>query len=394
MQRYHSLDSLRASMMLLGIWLHTVVGYSLDGGWPYKDAHPTAVFDWTLGLIHTFRMPVFMAMAGFFGALLWVRRGDRDFAENRIRRILLPFILGWLAVFPVAVFMSAWSKTSSLSAAARYFTSGAFVESLHPGHLWFLEYLLVLYGVAYAGVKLIERLPFRILEGVNRAFRSALQSAWRPVIFAVPSFGVLCLMESGYLEDPPGFGPVPRLVLAYLVPFAFGWLLYLNRDLLPTFERRAWAHTGIAAALFAAYMLGIASPLRELGLSLNVIRAALGALILWLITFGLTGLSLRYASKESPRWRYLSDGSYWMYIVHMPVVMAFQMLLAGVGIATEAKVLIVVAASTLVLVASYDVLARPTWIGVLLNGRRSPRRLFVRREPKPAGSSLVPLRSE
>jgi len=229
--------------------------------------------------------------------LLWVRRGDRDFAENRIRRILLPFILGWLAVFPVAVFMSAWSKTSSLSAAARYFTTGAFVESLHPGHLSFLEYLLVLYAVVYAGVTLIERLPSRILEGVNRAFRSALQSPWRPVIFAVPSFGVLCLMESGYLEDPPGFAPVPRLVLAYLVPFAFGWLLYLNRDLLPTFERRAWAHTGIAAALFAAYMLGIASPLRELGLSLNVIRAALGALILWLITFGLTGLFLRYASK-------------------------------------------------------------------------------------------------
>jgi peptidoglycan/LPS O-acetylase OafA/YrhL len=380
MQRYHALDSLRASMMLLGVWLHTVVGYSLDGGWPYKDAHPTAAFDWTLSLIHTFRMPVFMVMAGFFGALLWVRRGDRAFAENRIRRILLPFVLGWLAVYPVSVFMSAWSKTSSLAASARFFTSGELLEHLHPGHLWFLEYLLVLYAIASVGVKVIERLPSGLLRQANDLYRRALRSPWRPVLFAIPYFAALSLMRGGYLEDPPGFVPVPRIVLAYLVPFAFGWLLYLNRDLLPSFEHRAWSQVGLAAAIFVAYGLGLASLLEGLGLSLIVIRAALGALVLWLITFGMTGLFLRYASKESPRWRYLSDGSYWMYTVHMPVVMAFQMMLAGVAIPTEAKVFLVVGLSAVVLVASYDLVARPTWIGVLLNGRRYPRRLFVRPE--------------
>lgn len=389
MQRYHALDSLRASMMLLGVWLHTVVGYSLDGGWPYKDPQPTAAFDWTLSLIHTFRMPVFMAMAGFFGALLWVRRGDRAFVENRIRRILVPFVLGWLAVFPLAVFLSAWSKTGNLAAAARFFTSGAFVEHLHPGHLWFLEYLLVLYGIAWAGVKLIERLPSGVLQKATGLYRRALESSWRPLLFAVPTFGALCLMRGGYLEDPPGFVPVPRLVLAYLVPFTFGWLLYLNRDLLSVFERWAWTHTTLAGALFVTYSLVIAPRIHDLGLPPVVIRAALGAIAVWLITFGMTGLFLRYGAKESPRWRYLSDGSYWMYIAHMPVVMAFQMALAGVAISTEAKVFIVVAASTAVLVASYDLLARPTRIGVLLNGRRHPRRYFVRPEPSAAAAGLA-----
>jgi glucan biosynthesis protein C len=68
-----------------------------------------------------------------------------------------------------------------------------------------------------------------------------------------------------------------------------------------------------------------------------------------------------------------------MYIVHMPVVMAFQIALAGVPIPTEAKVPVVVAGSLLALVASYDLLARSSWIGVLLNGRRHPRRYFVGR---------------
>ena len=32
--RYHALDALRAAMMFLGIYLHAVVAYSPNGGWP------------------------------------------------------------------------------------------------------------------------------------------------------------------------------------------------------------------------------------------------------------------------------------------------------------------------------------------------------------------------
>lgn len=378
MERYHSLDKLRASMMLLGVWLHTVVGYSREGGWPYKDPNPTAVFDWTLALIHTFRMPLFMVVAGFFGALLWERRGSREFVSNRARRIALPFLIGWLAVFPLSMLMAVYSKTGQISAAIGFFTAGAFVRYLHPGHLWFLEYLIVIYAIAYAVAKVAGRLPDRLLGAVNGAYRWALAGRWRVVLFAIPSAAALSLMRGGFLEDPPGFLPVPRIVLAYLVPFAFGWLLYRNRDLLPTLERGAWLNVSLAGALFAVWMLGAEPIVRGWGATGGHARAAAGAFALWLITFGLTGLFLRYAASERPLWRYLSDGSYWMYIVHMPVVMAFQIALARAPIPTEAKVLLVVAGSLLVLVASYDLVARPTWIGVLLNGRRY-RRYFVPR---------------
>jgi peptidoglycan/LPS O-acetylase OafA/YrhL len=395
-KRYHALDSLRASMMLLGIWLHTVVGYSRQGGWPYKDAHPTAAFDWTLGLIHSFRMPVFMAMAGFFSALLWTRRGPSGFADNRVRRVLFPFVLGWLAVYPLSLWMAAYSKTGSAAAATGFFVSGAFLSHLHPGHLWFLEYLLVLYLLAAVLVPLLERLPVDVLGSADGLFRGLLQSPWRTVAFAVPNFLVLCTMRHGFLDDPPGFLPVPRIVLAYAVLFAFGWALYVNRDLLATFERDAWRNVALAGAVVVGYVLVVGPREAAWGPAARFVRAGAVALLLAFVTFGMTGLFLRYFSTERPLWRYLSDGSYWIYVVHMPVVMAFQLLLASAPIATELKVLVVVALSCVVLVASYDLLARPTWIGVLLNGRRSSRRYFVgsaRRErlaqpaeqPRPAG---------
>jgi glucan biosynthesis protein C len=388
--RFHSLDGLRASMMLLGVWLHTVVGYSREGGWPYKDPHPTAAFDWTLGLIHTFRMPLFMAMAGFFGALLWAKRGRDGFAANRARRILLPFVLGWFAVMPVSLLMAAWSRTRSVEASLGFFTSGAFVPHLHPGHLWFLEYLLVLYAVAGIAVPLLDRLPGRVLSAANAAYRRAVGSVAAPLLLAVPAALTLSLMRQGFLEDPPGFVPVPRIVLAYAVPFAFGWILYRNRDLLPAIERRAWPNTLAAAGLFAGWVAFVAPRQHALGEAGRYARAGVGGLLLWLLVFGITGLFLRYAASERPAWRYLSDGSYWIYVVHMPVVMAFQIALAGVAAPTEAKVLAVASLSFVALVASYDRLARPTWVGALLNGRRHPRGLPAVGAASPRASAVRP----
>ena len=378
MERYHSLDKLRAAMMLLGIWLHTVVGYSRDGGWPYKDLHPTQAIDWTLGLIHTFRMPVFMMMAGFFGALLWVRRGGRGFVDNRVRRVLLPFVVGWFAVMPLSLFMAVYSKTHSLAASLSFFTSGAFVQHLHPGHLWFLEYLLVLYAAVAGAALLAGRLPGRLRASAHTVYRRALVNRWRAALFAIPSALVLSTMPGGGLADPPGFLPAPRILLAYLVPFGFGWLLYLNRDLLPTFERSAALDVALAVALVAVHFLILAPNERASWPAfVPYAHAVVGALVLWLIAFGMTGLFLKHAAQERPLGRYLADGSYWIYIVHMPVVMACQMALAGVAIPTALKVPIVVAASAVLLVASYDLIARATWIGAFLNGRRYPRRYFV-----------------
>jgi glucan biosynthesis protein C len=383
MKRYHALDSLRASMMLLGIWLHTVVGYSNDGGWPYKDAHPTAIYNWTLALIHTFRMPLFFVMAGFFGALLW-ERGKLRFVRNRMERILAPFALFWAGMFPVVLWMAAYSKNwghaDGVSRATRYLTSGAFLEKPHPLHMWFLEYLLILYGVGFAVVGMLElaaRRPWLAARfaGLNGVYRAILGTVWRPVVFAIPSAGVLMLMRGAFLEDPPGFLPVPRIVLAYTIPFFFGWLLYRNRDLLDTFRRHAGKQTILALAILVAWMMFVA-PIQnraEYWVWVKPLRAVAGALILWLLVFGLTGAFLRYCNRERPFARYLADASYWMYLMHMPVVMVFQMALAPLAWPAAVKVPIVVMLSFPTLALSYDVLVRATWVGALLNGRRYAR---------------------
>jgi glucans biosynthesis protein C len=368
--RYHALDALRAAMMFLGIYLHAVVAYSPTGGWPYKPAQLTTALDATVGLIHVFRMPIFYVMAGFFAALLLQRYGLRRAADNRFWRIVVPFVVGWIILFPLVMFLAALGR-SGIDRASDFILSGKFLEYAHPLHLWFLEYLIVLYllaVVAVTGARVV--LPQDVRTRLLRFFRLAVQSPWAPLIFAVPSFLAMLLMKRPWLEDPPSFVPAARIVVAYAIPFAFGWLLFLNADRLETLSRRAWLYAAGAAVASVAYLAGFGLPIdREIAFYL---MRALHSVALWLLIFAVTGLFLRYLGGHSALGRYLCDSSYFLYLAHMPVLIAFQLLLRDVPLPPLAKIPLALAATIAVLLPLYRYGVRPTFVGAVLNGRRYP----------------------
>lgn len=64
----------------------------------------------TGSLIHGFRLPLFIIVAGFFGALLLQKRGRRQRALKRLDRILYPFVVFLLRVWPLVEIGSAFSR--------------------------------------------------------------------------------------------------------------------------------------------------------------------------------------------------------------------------------------------------------------------------------------------
>jgi len=52
-------------------------------------------------------MPVFYVMAGFFAALLLARYGLPRAANNRFWRIAVPFVVGWIVLYPIYSFLLA-----------------------------------------------------------------------------------------------------------------------------------------------------------------------------------------------------------------------------------------------------------------------------------------------
>ncbi|MBN9090173.1 MAG: acyltransferase family protein [Reyranella sp.] len=370
MRRYHALDALRAAMMFLGIYLHAAVAYSPNGGWLWKQAEQTRLLDWSTSAIHVFRMPIFYAMAGFFTALLIARYGSRRAAWNRFLRIVVPFVVGWMVVWPLSMFLAGLGHFG-LERTLAGFASGLVFAYVIPLHLWFLEYLILLYLLAAVAVALV---PLLLSEGVRqatlRAFRAIVLSPWAPLALAVPSFAAQLLMPDPWIEDPPGFVPVFRIVAVYAVPFAVGWLLFLQSDLLETIARRAWLYAALAVVASVAYRYSYGLPL-DRAVLFYLIRGVHAAAE-WLLILGVAGLFLRYLSDHSPYRRYLCDSSYFLYIAHMPVILAFQLLLKDVPLPPLAKFAITLAGTVAVLLPVYRFGVRPTFIGAILNGRRYP----------------------
>jgi peptidoglycan/LPS O-acetylase OafA/YrhL len=106
----------------------------------------------------------------------------------------------------------------------------------------------------------------------------------------------------------------------------------------------------------------------------RTVYAGLYAASMWLWTFGLIGAALHFIRAERPKVRYLADSSYWLYIVHLPLIVALEAIVAKWPVPAEVKLVLVVAAGVAIMLATYRWLVRPTFIGALLNGRRYPRK--------------------
>jgi glucan biosynthesis protein C len=368
--RYHALDSLRAAMMFLGIYLHVVAAYSPNDERWFQPVETSGALDFTFMAIHVFRMPVFYVMAGFFTALLLHRYGFARTASNRTSRIVIPFVVGWIVVYPPTMLLCAWIG-HGLPWALDFILSGRFLAHPIVLHLWFLEYLILLYLLAAIVVAAVRALvPAATRNAATRFFRSAVQSLWGPLPFAVLSFVVLLRMGYPGLEPPVLFMPKAKIVAAYAIPFAFGWLLYLNADLLDTLRRRAWIYTVVGAVAVVVY-LAVFYSFPDRGVPFYVSRAA-NALAAWCFIFGLTGLFLRYVNGHGALGRYLCDSSYFLYIAHLPIILMFQLMLEQVPLSPLAKIPLILVATIALLLLLYRYAVRSTFIGSQLNGRTYP----------------------
>ena len=92
-RRYFGLDALRGGMMMLGIVLHAAMLY-LASPPPtmgiQTDRNNSVVFDLVFDFIHSFRMPTFFVLSGFFTALLVEKRGVWGTLKNRASRSAQP----------------------------------------------------------------------------------------------------------------------------------------------------------------------------------------------------------------------------------------------------------------------------------------------------------------
>lgn len=385
-ERLHGLDALRGGALLLGVVLHASLGYLPTAIWLFPDAQTSPIASIVFYAIHLFRMTTFFLIAGLFAHLMLDRRGTWGFIRDRLSRIAAPFATFWWVVFPAVIAVIVWKAAID--------NGGSIPEGPPPPpltlatfpllHLWFLWVLLILYAAF-----LLLRACLAPLDRQGAVGRLADRLAggvvgpWTPALLAAPLALALWLTPDwipffGIPTPDKGFLPNSAAMIAFGSAFGLGVLLDRRRDLLARVER-LWPlflvvalGTGAGALVLAGGPVPSLTPVVDPGVKAPA--AALCALAVFTSTMAVTALSLRFLSGLSPVRRYLADASYWVYLVHLPLVMAGQVLVLAAPWPWFVKLGAVVASVTAISLLSYELLVRHTFLGRLLNGRRIPWR--------------------
>lgn len=372
--RYGSLDALRAFCMFLGVLLHAAMAYMI---FPYEKSikdplHQHIAYDVSFFLIHGFRMQLFYIIAGFFFRLLYLKIGEAAFIKHRIQRIFLPFLVGLFTILPITFLPGVVQDVTNGGA---HLTMGDIQQIVRdifvwrgPLHLWFLYYLLLFYAIGILLKKFVSPL-------LNRVPPMEKKVPLPVVIFFIIclSFLTLCLFDTPYVYYSPGLFPKPSFMLYYGFFFYLGWQLHIRR--IAYFE-------GVKKVGVTCAVAGMALMVLCFYMSKNILvpeATGRGTLLLFklimsaatmLTSVGVLGIFMKWINAERPVIRYLSDSSYWVYLVHVAVVNAMQILLSGVTMWGPGKFLLTVLVSTVISLATYEWFVRYTVIGVYLHGKR------------------------
>lgn len=387
--RLDYLDAARAFALILGVVFHASLSFMpMYIGWAVMDVSTSSLVSFFVLVSHSFRMPLFFLIAGYFSHAVFYRDGAGPFLHSRFIRIVVPFIVAWFVLRPLLVsgwIMGAESMRGEANVPNALLGGFASLASLPTGiftgtHLWFL-YALIWITLCVLLLRFIvschKGIYTRVAAVCATGMRWASQSQMALCVLAVPTSGCLWFMSHWGMETPDKtLVPHAPTFCIYGGFYLFGWMLNKDRSLLDSFATLTvtkWllcvVAVGVACFLskFEAQKAHSQYVLFKVGFGLAY------ALMMWSLVSITLGVFRRFFNKTSAYVRYLADASYWLYLIHLPIVIWMQIAFAELPLHWVVKLGAISGITVAISLLLYELFVRSTFIGAVLNGKRKPR---------------------
>ena len=365
--RFHSLDFLRAFALLMGVLLHVLMLFlePFDGSEPRLGA--SIIFIW----IHTWRMPLFMLLAGFFTALSLSKKNTGNYAFNRLIKLGVPLLLLWSLIPAIDEEASRLFKVPELISWLLYDVP----FTLRLEHLWFLYYLLIFYSILLLVKTTLPSIYSFILDCELSVSRVLM--LWLPILILLsplnkPTGGI-------FGEIPITFGEIHLGSMLFMASFfMIGMQAYKSSKLLENLQRtRFWLPSLIIFSLIPIGLLawgGVKDePFAFSGLlELWIVNSLSGSATL-LLVLSILGLATHKISSSGHILRWLVKLSYPIYVFHLIFVISVSGTLMFFGINDWIVVLLGFASGILFPVIIYYVFIYWTPLDWVFNGYKNSK---------------------
>ncbi len=351
--RLHYLDWLRV-LAVLGVFLFHAVHPFGTFDWHVKNPQQSeaislllAFLSWGLGFL--------FLIAGAASFLALKTRTAGQYVQERLRRLLLPYVVGWLLLSPLQSYIEDVHKgfwSGSYISFIPHFFLRAWRELVNWDegfpplpvgwnyHLWFLLYLLWFSLLC---------LPLFLSLGRPRGHRIlrwfADRAAYRgcPLLLAVPITLLPIAMRSVFPEEH-AWGKFAYYIGFFLAGYVLAaeprLLAAIRRDLLPALIVGV---TGFGL-LLAFGAIGWAERwMEEPSLSWrSVLTFFTFSVQAWAWALVALGLGLRLSAFARPLPRWAASTAMPFFILHQPLILAVSFVVVGMGVPLPLKVLFVI----------------------------------------------------
>ena len=359
-ERLYYIDWLRVLVVLSLIVYHSALTYTGLGDIyirrPLHDVRGLPFLIITVPL-RSYFMTLLFFVSGIASYYSFRYRGRRKFISERVKKVLLPFVLGTLFLCPIQAYFMARSNgfAGNLLDFTPEFFSPKIAAYLGYAHLWFLLYLFVFSFVC---------VPFFTKWSGNDARSNRIaQDLSKGNAIYIP---ILLIVIAEMILRP--FFPGPQTLMGdwandivYLSIFLYGFVYASDKGIQQRVSRLAKPSKTIFFVLAAAYVLiEYLIMLNEarfewlkivLDVSKGLYECAAIIYLLW--------LGNRYMNKKSAVLSFLNKASFPIYLIHFVPVSMFTYLFIEKQINVYIKYLLVVILSYFFVFAVYTVLIRP-----------------------------------
>jgi glucans biosynthesis protein C len=332
------LDNLKVWLTFLVIAHHAGQAFGGTGGfWHYENPTRWAELGFFFWVNASFFMGLFFFISAYFLPGSYDRKGEAAFLKDKALRFGVPLLVFVLLVNPVLMYVSYINFRGGSLPFLQYWTQIYFGMGPKPvgfqgpswpevnfGHLWFVLHLLV-YAVCYGVWRLMWRRPapaapargegapgdLAILAyAVGLTLVSLVVRIWYPIDKWV---GIL-----GFIQAEPAHLPqYLSLFVLGILAVRRGWL-----QAMPKARGYRWLWIGSGAIAAGALVRFHVVPLPKAAAGPYMVAAE--CFIATGLVVGLGTLVRERWNATSPRLQMLAADAYGAYLLHVPILVAFQ----------------------------------------------------------------------
>lgn len=335
LKRYHGLDLLRSITVITTLLVHGAIPfcriqfphwiiYEIDSSWLY---------DAIMSGLHSFRMQLLFILSGFFSAMIMEKYGWKLFIAHRGRRLILPYMASLIIMTPVMIreYMWAGYLENPWSHDSRFH-----LFSYPIFHLWFLE-ILIIVTIAACILHLIQHklIDFRDIFIKGRInIECKLTIIWDWVFYTVSTLLIIWLswseLPGNQFIDSYTLMQSKEKILYYFIFFLVGWRLFFQERFFR--ESIVRSSRNIVIGIFFLVVLLASRYFLYIGMTEYKKIAVLignlsGACCSFYLSIGLFGAFSRESLRLPEALSFFGEFSYAIYLVHLPVMFLFQVLI-------------------------------------------------------------------